>query len=147
MLFFNGERNLTSFSMNKNQYLSTVHIFFFWTIEYFVQLCLCSAVFFDQHWARIATNQVAASRNGSIEIKCASVHQVACTILQGAGEKQEGPLCNSMDCSPPVSSVHRISQARIPEYLAISFSKGSSWPRDWTYVPYASFIGRWVLYH
>ena len=29
MLFFNGERNLTSFSMNKNQYLSTVHIFFF----------------------------------------------------------------------------------------------------------------------
>ena len=36
-----------------------------------------------------------------------------------------------MDCSPPV---HEISQARILEWVAISFSRGSSWPRDWTQV-------------
>ena len=36
-----------------------------------------------------------------------------------------------MDCSPPDSSVHRISQARILEWVAISFSRGSFWPRDW----------------
>ena len=35
-------------------------------------------------------------------------------------------LCNSIDCSPPGSSVHGISQARILEWLAISFSRGSS---------------------
>ena len=35
-----------------------------------------------------------------------------------------------MDCSPPGSSVHGISQARILEWVAISFSRGSSWPRD-----------------
>ena len=39
-----------------------------------------------------------------------------------------------MDCSPPGSSVHGISQARILERIAISFSRGSSWSRDWTHV-------------
>ena len=35
-----------------------------------------------------------------------------------------------MDCSPPGSSVQGVSQARILEWIAISYSKGSSWPRD-----------------
>jgi len=35
-----------------------------------------------------------------------------------------------MDCSPPGSSVHGILQARILEWVAISFSRRSSWPRD-----------------
>ena len=39
---------------------------------------------------------------------------------------------NPMDCSLSDSSVHGISQARIPEWVAIPFSKGSSWPRDQT---------------
>ena len=39
-------------------------------------------------------------------------------------------LCDPMDCSPPDSSVHGIFQARIQEWIAISFSRGSSWPRD-----------------
>ena len=39
-------------------------------------------------------------------------------------------LCNPMDCSLPGSSVHGILQARILEWVAILFSKGSSWPRD-----------------
>ena len=36
--------------------------------------------------------------------------------------------------SLPGSSVHRILQARILEWVAISFSRGSSWPRDWTWI-------------
>ena len=43
-------------------------------------------------------------------------------------------LCDPMDCSPPGSSIHGISQARILKWIAISFSKGSSWSRDWTQV-------------
>ena len=43
-------------------------------------------------------------------------------------------LCDPMDCSPPGSSVHGILQARILEWVAISFSRGSSWLRDWTQV-------------
>ena len=43
-------------------------------------------------------------------------------------------MCDPMDCSPPGFSVHRISQARILEWVAISFSRGSSRPRDRTQV-------------
>ena len=43
-------------------------------------------------------------------------------------------LCNPMDCSPPGSSVHGILQARILEWVAVSFSRGSSQPRDRTQV-------------
>ena len=43
-------------------------------------------------------------------------------------------LCDPMDCSPPGSSVHGILQARILEWVAISFSRGSSQARDRTQV-------------
>ena len=39
-------------------------------------------------------------------------------------------LCDPMDCSPEGSSVHGVLQARILEWVAISFSRGSSRPRD-----------------
>ena len=42
--------------------------------------------------------------------------------------------CYPMDCSPPGSSVHGILQARILEWVAISSSRGSSWPRDRIYI-------------
>ena len=43
-------------------------------------------------------------------------------------------LCDPMDYSQPGSSVHGILQARIPEWVAITSSWGSSQPRDWTQV-------------
>ena len=56
-------------------------------------------------------------------------------------------LCDPVDCSPPGSSIHGILQARILEWVAISFSRGSSRPRDRTHVSCVSCIGRQVLYH
>ena len=47
-------------------------------------------------------------------------------------------------CSLPGSSVHGIFQARILERVAISYSRGSSQPRDQTQV---SWFGRQILYH
>ena len=44
------------------------------------------------------------------------------------------------------SSVHGISQARILEWVAISYSKGSFWPRDWNWICFPSSTGRWFLY-
>ena len=41
-------------------------------------------------------------------------------------------LCDPKHYSPPGSSVHGILQARTLEWVAISFSRGSSWTRDWT---------------
>ena len=43
-------------------------------------------------------------------------------------------LCDTMDCNLPGSSVHGILRARILEWVTISFSRGSSQPRDWTQV-------------
>ena len=43
-------------------------------------------------------------------------------------------LCDPMDCSPPGSSVHGISQARILEWVAMSCTRGSPQPRDRTQV-------------
>ena len=49
-------------------------------------------------------------------------------------------LCNLMDCSPPGSSVHGIFQARVLEWVAIAFSRGSSQPRDPDWVSH--IVGR-----
>ena len=43
-------------------------------------------------------------------------------------------LCDPVYCSPPGTSVHGILQARILEWVAISFFRGSSWPKDRTWV-------------
>ena len=43
-------------------------------------------------------------------------------------------LWDPMDCSLPCSSIHGILQARVLKWVAISFSRGSSQPRDWTWV-------------
>ena len=49
-------------------------------------------------------------------------------------------LCDPKDCSLPRSSVHGIFQARVLEWVAISFSRGSSQPRDQTWV--SCIVGR-----
>ena len=51
-------------------------------------------------------------------------------------------LCNPMDQSPPGSSAHVTLQARILEWGAIPFSRGSSRPRNQTSVSYVSCVGR-----
>ena len=54
-------------------------------------------------------------------------------------------LCDAMDSSPPGSSVHRILQVRILEWVVMLSSRGSSWPRDWAHVSYTPCTGRQVL--
>ena len=68
-------------------------------------------------------------------------HRFLCILLgdgdgDGDGEVAQScpTLCDSVDCSLSGSSVHGILQARILEWVAISFSRGSSQPRDRTQV-------------
>ena len=58
-------------------------------------------------------------------------------------------VCDPLDYRPPGSSPlsMELSQARILEQVAISFSKKSSWPGDGTQVSCISCTGRWILYH
>ena len=55
-------------------------------------------------------------------------------------------FCHPMDCSPPGSSVCGILQARILEWVAISYSRGSSQPRGQTCISCISCISRQILF-
>ena len=55
-------------------------------------------------------------------------------------------LCDPMECSPPGSSVLEIIQARTLEWVAISYSRGSSWHKNQRHISSTSYIGRQVLY-
>ena len=73
-----------------------------------------------------------------------------CTTVNdecGCAVAQSCPiLCDPVDCSPPGCSVPGILQARILEWAAISFSRGSSQPRDWTLIsfPTGRFLTIWA---
>ena len=56
-------------------------------------------------------------------------------------------LCDPIGCSLPGSSVHGILQARILEWVAISYFRGSCPSRDRTHLFCVSCIDRWILYH
>ena len=53
----------------------------------------------------------------------------------------------TLGCRLPGSSGRRIFQIRILEWVAIFYSRGSSWPRDWTHISCAYCFGRQILYH
>ena len=55
-------------------------------------------------------------------------------------------LCDPMDCGAPGSFAHGIFQARMLEWIVISFSWESFWSRNQTYISCISCISRWVLY-
>ena len=55
-------------------------------------------------------------------------------------------LCDPMDCGPPGSFAHGIFQARMLEWIVISFSRESFWSRNQIYISCLSCISRWVLY-
>ena len=69
-------------------------------------------------------------------IKCACM--LSCSVMSNSVQP--------IDCSPPGSSICRIFQARILVWVAISYTRGSSLPRDWTHVSCISCTGRWNLY-
>ena len=60
---------------------------------------------------------------------CCTIYCCCCCLVTNSCPT----LCDPMDCLPGLS-VHGIFQARILEWVAISFSRGSSWPRDRTQV-------------
>ena len=67
-------------------------------------------------------------------------------VVGGLFTKSCPTLCDPMDCSPSGSTVHGIFQAIILEWVAISFSRGSSQPRDQTRVSCTAgrFFTNWV---
>ena len=75
---------------------------------------------------------------------CVCVGTCACTLGHSV---MSDYFATSYTIAPPCFSVHGISQARILEWVAISLSRGSSWPRDWTHISCVSCSGRQIIYN
>ena len=97
--------------------------------KFFLQVARYSFQFFQVH-------------KTSLIISYSPLQKYECSIAQSCPT-----LCDSMDCSLPDSSVHGTFQVGILKQVAISYSKGSSQPRDQTHISCVSFIGKWILYH
>ena len=88
-------------------------------------------------WVAMPSSRGPSQSKDQTSISCFSwVADRLFTAEPSLGTKLCPTLCDPMGCSPPGSSVHGISQARILGWVAISFSRGSSWPKDGTLVPY-----------
>ena len=77
------------------------------------------------------------------KIHASNISEYACMHAQSCLT-----VCDPMHCSPPVYFVHGISQARILQWVAISFSRGSSPPKDQTAYPALAggFFTTYILY-
>ena len=102
--------------------------------------CICSlnaytSSFFSPSWSKgflfIISCMLLAKSIFSNLLLWDVLEEVKCEVLV---TQLYPTLCDPLDHSPPVSSVHGILQSRIPEWIAILFSRGSFRPRDWTLV-------------
>ena len=110
--------------------------FFLWTLHIPSIMCeLLGISYKTLRWLSNLSGYESESRFNFCVSVCSCAHSYVLT------------LCDPMDCSSPGSFVHGILQARILEWVAIAFSRGSSQPRGRTRVSCVSCIGRPILYH
>ena len=112
MLSFKPNFSLSSFTVIKRLFSSHLHIWGYWN-------------FSQQSWFQLVIHPAGY-------FTWCTLHRTPAELFLENGMKvlvaQSCPtLCNSMDCSLPGSSVHGILQARIPEWVAISFSNAWKW--------------------
>ena len=107
---------------------------FTWPSPLFLSMSLCPDLLFlqghqslDLVWPPL--NLTSSIKTSFIGAEGSGLH-ISCYLVA----KSCPTLCDPLDYSQPGSSVHGILQARILEWFAISFSRGSSQPRDWTHV-------------
>ena len=110
-------------------------------MHFFFQICICICLLFQillwaitDYWVEFPVLYH--------HLYWLCVRACVCSVAQSCLT-----LCDPTDCRLPSSPAHGISQARILEWVAISFSRESSRPRDQIQVTCASCIGRQIPYH
>ena len=94
-------------------------------------------------WESLRTTSTTISRDKTLKVRGKKINP----WISACGISHIWLFCDPIDCSLPGFSVPGIFQARILDWVAISYSRGSSWPRDQTLTSWVSYIGRWVLHH
>ena len=94
---------------------------------------ICQQIWKTQQWPQDWKRSVfiPIPKKGNAK-ECSNYCTISCISHTSKSEVTQSclTLCDPMDCSLPGSSLHRILQARVLEWVAISFSRGSSQPRD-----------------
>ena len=116
-----------------------------WTYDFWVALLihfillLVSVLYLsDRHWLNFVV-LVPLQTKGSSLLRYVCAESLSHVLLFLTPKRL-------VDYSSPVSSVHGILQARILKWVAIPFSRGSSQPRDWTWVSHSAgrFFTTWA---
>ena len=130
-------------SMSKNEGLSLGLIRLFQTLPSFLHISKAwlSNLKTDRRSERgIGTRPPVCKHSLSLSNFSTHVDMLSCSVMSNSAVP--------MYWSLPGSSVHEIFQTRVLEWVAISYSKGSSWPRDQICIFWISCIGRWIFcYH
>ena len=108
-----------------------------------VHTCVVSPTFNNTHQSGIFVTVDKPTLINHIQPKLTlrMVHSWCCTVYKSKVKSlSHVRLCDPTDCSLPGSSIHGIFQARVLEWVAISFSRGSSRPRDRTQISHV--VGR-----
>ena len=122
-------------------------------IDWKSKIDMCTLLYFKQnafHETITKAMQVGQIKRWSIfclryPVWCHLPHEAVCLCARSIQSCLT--LCEPMRlCSSLGSSVPGILQARILEWVAIPFSRESSWPRDWTHVSHVSCTDRQILY-
>ena len=107
-----------------------------------------TAMIYWSVWNEVASEAANARRkfwSSSVSLRRRKISQMKGALPVSRGRCEFSRIClfcNSLDCSPS-----EISQARILEWIAISFTRGYSWLGDQTRVSCIFCLGRWILYH
>ena len=90
----------------------------------------------DKTWPDPGLNISTKKASGQVQWQGKSISSHSLSMVGSESEVAQScpTLCNPMDCSLSASAVHQIFQARVLEWIVISFSRGSSWPRNRTQV-------------
>ena len=72
---------------------------------------------------------------------------ILCSCVCGKSLQSCPALCDPIDYTLLGSPVHMVLQARVLAWVAMLFSRGSSWHRDPFHISQVSCIGRWILYY
>ena len=136
---YTNENDLLYFTDSKMVFL--FHFYHFWNQNASYNWCcikdelaVCSLLFFCPLLSQIHTNGVSYNKGRHVCV-CVCV-SFSCSVVSNSFATPWTVACQT--------PVHGISLATILEWVAISFSRGSSQPRYQTPV---SCIGRWILYH
>ena len=103
---------------------------------FFVLFCFFVFLQYELSEKAMASHSCRSSQSTELSSVCDTAGSHCCCSVT----KSCLTLSDPMDCSPPGSSIHGIFQARTLEWVAISFSRGSSQSRDRT--PVSLFVGR-----